>query len=40
MKKDGTIAISGKDISIEGSGKINIKASSDVIVKGSKILQN
>jgi type VI secretion system secreted protein VgrG len=40
MKKDGTITIKGKDITIDGSGKINVKASSDVIVKGSKILQN
>ena len=40
MKKDGTIVIKGKDITVEGSGKINIKASSDIIMKGSKILQN
>lgn len=40
MKKDGTIAIKGKNISIDGSGKINVKASSDVVIKGSKILQN
>ena len=40
MKKDGTITIKGKDITIEGSGKINAKASSDIIMKGSKILQN
>jgi type VI secretion system secreted protein VgrG len=40
MKKDGTITIKGKDITIEGSGKINVKASSDVILKGSKITQN
>jgi type VI secretion system secreted protein VgrG len=40
MKKDGTITIKGKDITIEGSGKINAKASSDVVIKGSKILQN
>ena len=26
MKKDGTIVIKGKDITIEGSGKINVKA--------------
>jgi type VI secretion system secreted protein VgrG len=37
MKKDGTITIKGKDITIEGSGKINVKASSDVVVKGSKV---
>jgi type VI secretion system secreted protein VgrG len=40
MKKDGTITIKGKDVNIEGSGKIQIKASSDVIIKGSKIAQN
>ena len=37
MKKDGTIVIKGKDIQIEGSGKINVKASSDVVIKGSKV---
>ena len=37
MKKDGTIVIKGKDITIDGSGKVNVKASSDVVVKGSKI---
>ncbi len=37
MKKDGTITIKGKDISIDGSGKINVKASSDVVIKGSKV---
>ena len=40
MKKDGTIVIKGKDITVEGSGKINVKASSDIVMKGSKILQN
>jgi type VI secretion system secreted protein VgrG len=40
MKKDGTIDIKGKDITIDGSGKINVKASGDVVVKGSKITQN
>jgi len=37
MKKDGTITIKGKDITISGSGKINVKASSDVVIKGSKV---
>ena len=37
MKKDGTITIKGKDITINGSGKINVKASSDVVIKGSKV---
>jgi type VI secretion system secreted protein VgrG len=40
LKKDGTITIKGKDITLEGSGKINVKASSDVSIKGSKIAQN
>jgi type VI secretion system secreted protein VgrG len=40
MKKDGTINIEGKDITIKGSGKINVKASGDVVVKGSKIQNN
>jgi type VI secretion system secreted protein VgrG len=40
MKKDGTIAIKGKDITIEGSGKIDVKATSDITMKGSKIHQN
>ncbi len=40
MKKDGTIVIKGKDITLQGSGKINVKASKDVIVKGSKIKEN
>ena len=40
MQKDGTIAIKGKDISLEGSGDINIKASGNITMKGSKILQN
>jgi type VI secretion system secreted protein VgrG len=40
MKKDGTINIQGKDISLNGSGKINATADSDIVMKGSKILQN
>jgi type VI secretion system secreted protein VgrG len=40
MKKDGTITIKGKDIKIDASGKINAKASSDVIMKGSKVTSN
>ena len=40
MKKDGTITIKGKDITIDGSGKIKVKAGSDIVMKGSKILQN
>jgi type VI secretion system secreted protein VgrG len=40
MKKDGTIEIKGKDIVIQGSGKISVKADSDLTLKGSKIGQN
>lgn len=40
MKKDGTITIEGKNITIKGSGKIHVEASSDMTLKGSKILQN
>jgi len=40
MKKDGTITIEGKDITIKGSGKIVEQASGDMVLKGSKILQN
>ncbi len=40
LKKDGTISIEGKDITVNGSGKITLKASSEVTIKGSKINQN
>ena len=40
MKKDGTIQIVGKDITVKGSGKINVKASKNVVIKGKKILEN
>jgi type VI secretion system secreted protein VgrG len=40
MKKDGTITIKGKDIKVDASGKINGKASGDIVLKGAKVLQN
>ncbi len=40
LKKDGTVNIKGRDINVEGWGKINMKASSELVLKGSKILQN
>jgi len=40
MKKDGTIQLKGKDITVTGSGKIGIKASGDMVLKGSKIAEN
>jgi type VI secretion system secreted protein VgrG len=40
MRKNGDILISGKNIKVAGSGKIDIKADSDVKIKGSKIAEN
>jgi len=40
MKKDGSIVISGKDISFKGSGGITQKAGKNIVLKGKKILQN
>lgn len=40
LKKDGTVNIEGKDVTIKGSGAINVKASKDVTIKGQKIAQN
>ncbi len=40
MKKDGTINIEGKDITLKASGKLNGKADSEITFKGSKINNN
>jgi type VI secretion system secreted protein VgrG len=40
LKKDGSITIEGKDISIKASGEIDEKASKNITLKGQKILQN
>ncbi len=40
MKKDGTIQIIGKDILVKGSGKIDVKATKNITLKGSKIIEN
>ena len=40
LKKDGSVIIKGKDITIDSSGKINAKASGDLVLKGAKIAQN
>ena len=40
MKKDGTIDLRGKDITLDATGRLTGKATSDVVMKGSKILQN
>ena len=39
LKKDGTITIEGKEITVNGS-KITLKSSGDIAMKGSKITQN
>jgi type VI secretion system secreted protein VgrG len=40
MKKDGTIVIKGKDISIKGTGKIAAEADGNMTLKGQTIKQN
>lgn len=40
LKKDGTISIKGGNITIDGTGVINIKSTSDVVLKGYKISEN
>ncbi|CAN7683419.1 type VI secretion system tip protein TssI/VgrG [Mesorhizobium sp. LjRoot246] len=40
MKKDGTITIKGKDVSIAASGKITATASGKMTLKGSEIAEN
>jgi type VI secretion system secreted protein VgrG len=40
MKKDGSILFDGKNIDTKASGKVNIKAASDIILKGSSIKEN
>jgi len=40
MKQDGPITIQGKDITVKGSGSIDVKASKNVVIKGKKVLEN
>jgi type VI secretion system secreted protein VgrG len=40
LKSSGDITINGANITLKGSGKINVQASSDVVIKGSKVSQN
>ncbi len=40
MKKDGTILIQGKDITVKASGAVDVKADKDIAMKGQNILQN
>lgn len=40
LKKNGDIVLKGKNLQLDGSGKINVKASSNLVLKGSKITGN
>ena len=40
VKKSGDIAIKGKDIAVEASGQVNCRAARDMVLRGSRILQN
>jgi type VI secretion system secreted protein VgrG len=40
LKKDGTIEIKGKNISLQGSGMVDIKASGNMTIKGSMVAIN
>jgi type VI secretion system secreted protein VgrG len=40
MKKDGTITISGKNVTVEGSGKIGIEGGSEIAMKANEIAMN
>jgi type VI secretion system secreted protein VgrG len=40
LKKNGDIVLKGKNLQLDGSGKINVKASSNLVLKGSKISSN
>lgn len=40
MKSNGDIEISGANVSVKGTKKIDVKATKDVTIKGSKVKQN
>jgi len=40
LKKDGAVEIKGRDINVNGSGNVNVRASSDLTLKGARISQN
>jgi hypothetical protein len=37
---DGSVAIKGRNVTIDSSGDVTVKASKNLALKGSKILQN
>jgi type VI secretion system secreted protein VgrG len=40
LKKNGDIVLKGKNLTTDASGKVSVKAASDLVLKGSKISQN
>ncbi len=40
LKKNGDIILKGKNLTTDASGKVSVKAASDLVLKGSKISQN
>lgn len=40
LKADGSVVISGSNITVEGMSRVNVKASGDLILKGANIRQN
>jgi type VI secretion system secreted protein VgrG len=40
VMKDGKVSVNGTDLNLTGSGKISVKADSDICMKGSKITHN
>ncbi|MGO8798065.1 MAG: hypothetical protein ACLQE9_03310 [Roseiarcus sp.] len=40
LKPDGSVAIKGRSVTIDGSGDITVRAAGALTLKGSKILQN
>lgn len=40
LKKDGTIAICGKNITLDGSSKVNVKGGSEIVMEASDISLN
>jgi type VI secretion system secreted protein VgrG len=40
LKKNGDIVLKGKNLTSDASGKVSVKAASDLVLKGSKISQN
>jgi type VI secretion system secreted protein VgrG len=40
LKSDGSVMIRGTSITVESTGRASLKASGDLVLKGSRILNN